>query len=307
MSDRYQVFFRTSKGGCGLDYDTVKAEFLSVFRDEHMEIIWENPGRMRMELAIHNLTPCEIAYQANDLGYTQGIVSIHEEPYRGEKLESKIIQRWAVGWIRKGDKKLLLTEIYRQNEEKILSEAPHNRIFLIKKEGEIVKAKGHRYHRGLSPFDARFILNITELKGDEFILDPFAGMGGILIECRRRDLLTVACDIDITLSPGLAHFSGNRFCVADAGYLPFADNSFDVIITEPPFGDRFRKSVLDSIRELLRVIRRNGKIVFLIAQDMYDGIVNRMIKSDFKLVKNFSIRRHSKLISYVLRFDGNIC
>jgi 16S rRNA G966 N2-methylase RsmD len=256
---------------------------------------------MRMEVSIDGLSTDEIASLAENLGYTQGITSVHEEPYQGEELHSRKTGRWVVGWLRKGDKKLHLTEIYRQDENKRLEGSPDKRVFLIERDGQVKPAKGHRYRRGVSSVDTRFMVNIAELRGDEIILDPFAGIGGILIECRRRNLRVFAADVDPVLRPGLAQFSGNRCAIADARQMPFKDNTFHVIITEPPFGTRYRQAVLDSMAELRRVARE--KIILLIAQDMHQQIIDCMAGSGFLLVRDFTLRRHSKLISQVLRFD----
>jgi len=300
---KYQVFFRTSRGGRGIEYETAKAEFLSVFGNQRVELICEIPSKMRMDVAIRGLSTEGISHLAGKLGYTQGILNVHEEPYLGEELYSRKTSRWAVGWLRKRDRKIRLTEIYRQDEERLLEDAPHNRVFLIEKDGEVRAAKGHRYRRGLSPADAKFMLNMVELRGDELVLDPFAGIGGILIECGRRNLRFFAVDVDPVLRPGLAQVSRNRCSIADARQLPFKDNIFDVVITEPPFNTRYRQAVLDSMVELRRVTRGGGKIVLLIAHDMHKEIMACMADSEFQLVKDFILSRHGKLTSHVLRFD----
>jgi SAM-dependent methyltransferase len=302
-SSRYQVFFRTSRGGCGIEYETARAEFLSVFGNQRVELIRDIPSRMRMDIAIDGLSTEEISHRAEKLGYTQGIISVYEEPYLGEELHSHRTGRWAVGWLRERDRKICLTEIYRQDEEKLLDGAPHQRVFLIEKDGQVTAAKGHRYRRGLSPADARFMVNIAELRGDELVLDPFAGIGGILVECIRRNLRIFAADVDPVLRPGLAQISHNRCSIADARQLPFRDSIFDVIITEPPFNTRYRQEVLDSMVELRRVTRQGGKIILLISHDMYGEIMDCMAGSEFQLTKDFALRRHSKLTSHVLRFD----
>ena len=320
-SSTYQVFFRVSRGGCGIEYEAAKAEFLSVVgRSEtqtrgrgdagtrrdvpRVRIVHEIPSRMRMEVSIEGLSTDEIASLAENLGYTQGIASVHEEPYQGEELHSHKTGRWVVGWLRKGDKKLLLTEIYRQDENKRLEESPDKRVFLIERDGEVKTAKGHRYRRGVSSVDTRFMVNIAELRGDEIILDPFAGIGGILVECRRRNLSIFAADVDPVLRPGLAKFSGNRCSIADARQLPFKDNTFHAIITEPPFGTIYRQAVLDSLAELRRVVRE--KIILLIAQDMHQQTIDCMANSEFHLMKDFTLRRHSKLVSHVLKFEQQV-
>ena len=190
----------------------------------------------------------------------------------------------------------------QQDKKELLDNAPHQRIFYVEKDGEVKQARGQRRKRAVSR-DAKFILNISELNGDEVVLDPFAGIGGLVIECLSRGFKVFASDLDPVVRPGLAHVTNNRCTLADARKLPFRDGTFDVIITEPPFSTRYRQSVMDSLPELCRMIKPNGKIVLFIAQDMYDCITDYMAKAGFHLVRDFTLRRNDKLISHVLRFE----
>ncbi len=305
MCDSFQIFFKTNKGGCQIEYESARAEFFSVFKDKKINILLELPFRMRMNVDIQCISEEEVVKRAKNLGYTQGILHCHEEPYLGEELQATNTARWVVGWIRIKDKKLFLREIYRQDENELIMSAPHNRDFLIERDGIITYAKGHRYHRGISPNDAKFIINIAEIESNEVILDPFAGIGGIILECRKRNLKIFASDMDIALRPGLAMIAKNKYTVADARCLPFKDNTFDVIITEPPFNTRFRQSVIDCLPELVRVNSKTGKFVFLIADDMYKDITENMFNLGFRLTASFTLHRHGKLKSHVLKFEIN--
>jgi len=302
-SEYYQVFFRTKSGGRGVDYETAKAEFLTVYRDYRVEILLELPSKMRLHVAIPDISNDQLVNLAKRLGYTYGILKAQEEPYLGEKLHAKNTARWVVGTIRIRDKKINLTEIYRQDEIERLENSPNKRAFLIEKDGEIKEAKGYRRKRAVSPNDAKFIINISELNGDETIIDPFAGTGGLLIECLSRGIKAFASDIDPVIRPGLAKLTDNRFALADARNLPFKDNIFDAVITEPPFSNKYRQDVLDSLPEICRIIKQNGKITFLIAQDMYNDIKNYMIEKGFSARRDFTLRRHGKLISRVITFE----
>jgi 16S rRNA G966 N2-methylase RsmD len=304
MSDYFQVFFRTKKGGHGIDYETAKAEFLSVFRNYKVNLLLELPAKMRLHISIEASNE-EVAKLSGRLGYTYGILSAHEEPYLGEELHSHNTARWVVGWIRFRDTKILLTEIYRQDKKELLDNAPHQRIFYVEKDGEVKQVKGQRRKRGVSPSDAKFILNISELNGNEVVLDPFAGIGGLVIECLSRGFKVFSSDLDPVVRPGLAYVTNNRCALADARKLPFKDGTFDTIITEPPFSNKYRQSVIDSLPELCRMIKPNGKIVLFIAQDMYDSITAYMKEVEFYLVRDFTLRRNDKLISHVLRFERN--
>ncbi len=304
MCDSFQIFFKTNKGGCQIEYETARAEFFSVFRDKKIDVLLELPFRMRMNVSIRGISEDEVIRRAKNLGYTQGILHSHEEPYLGEELQSTSTARWVVGWIRLKDKKLFLRELYRQDEDELKKEAPHNRDFLIERDGKITYAKGHRYHRGISPNDAKFIVNIAELNGNELILDPFAGIGGIILECKKRNLRIFASDVDLALRPGLAMIAQSKYTVADARCLPFKDNTFDVVITEPPFNTKFRQSVINSLPELVRVTSKTGKFVFLIADDMHKVITETMLNMNLHLTADFTLRRHGKLKSHVLKFEA---
>jgi len=304
MSDYFQVFFKTQKGGIGIDYENAKAELLSVFRNYNIKLLLELPFKLRLHISIEASND-EVARLADRLGYTYGILSAHEEPYLGEELQSHGTGRWVIGWIRFRNTKIHLTEIYRQDKKKLLDKAPHQRIFYIEKDGEVEQTKGRRRKRGVSPSDAKFILNISELNGDEVILDPFAGIGGLVIECISEGFNVFASDLDSVVRPGLAYVTNNRCALADARKLPFKDGTFDTIITEPPFSNKYRQSVIDSLPELCRVIKPNGKIILFIAQDMYDCITSYMKEVGFSLVRDFALRRNDKLISHVLRFERN--
>ena len=307
MSNNYQVFFRTSRGGRGIEYKAAKAEFFSVFDNCKIDIIKEFPGRMRMDIAIRELSIEEVSGRAELLGYTQGILIVHEESFSGEELSFQHTARWVVGWIRKGDKKLLLKEIYRQDEAKLEETYPNKRIFLIEKDGQVKAAKGRRRRRGLSSTDVKFILNIAQLQGHEVILDPFAGLGGILMECIARGFKVFASDLDALLRPGLAFVTNNQCAIADARRLPFKDNFFHAIITEPPFNTRYRQSVIDAMPELLRVLKKDGKIVLLIAQDMHKQIMDYMYSRGLQLKRDFTLQRHGKLISHGLVISNFWC
>jgi len=299
---KYQIVFRTNRGGLGIDYEVAKAEFLAVFSRYGLEILEDLYGRRRMVVNI-SLPPEHIASPGSNLGYTQAIVHLHEEPYLGEELSPEKKGRWYVGWARQGELKVLFTEIYVQDEEDRLSNSPDQRGFLIEKDGQTIKAKGHKFHRGLSPLDAKFMFNISELDSHNVILDPFAGFGGIVLEGRRRGLSIVASDIDETLRPGLTSASGGKCVICDANHLPFPTVFFDAIVTEPSFRRIHRESTLAALPELRRVLKLYGRMTLLISEGMYDAVIEILMQLGGMLTSKYLLRRHGGLKCYVLRFD----
>ena len=281
----YQIYFRISRGGNGIPYELAKTEFLTVFREFVIEIKHDWWGRRRMWIDL-SLPPDKVAVIASDLGYTEAILHLRYEPYRGEKICPTERGRWYVGWIRQQDLKVHQTEVFIQDAESLLEDGPNQRTFEIQQVGIRRVAFGHRAHRALSSVDARFLFNIANARSTNLILDPFAGYGGLVSEAKRRGLRITASDVDKILSLGLSALQPEACSIADARYLPFRANYFDLIVTEPPFRTTYRQDVIDSLPELRRVLRPQGRLILLISTNMYEGIQNSLGKmgADVKLI-----------------------
>ncbi len=95
--------------------------------------------------------------------------------------------------------------------------------------------------------------------GDQYILDIGCGIGQTLIASQlgnRR--LVIGMDIELeSLVYGRKHYDSIRYINGNAEHLPFADNSFDKIISRVamPYTDIPR-----SIAELHRVLKPGGSI-----------------------------------------------
>lgn len=301
MRMKYNVFFRTSRGGSGIRYEVSKAEFIAVFEDYGLEITEEKPGRRRL-LARLAIPEEKIAELAENLGYTEAILRFREEPYSGEKLESfSTSGRWRLGWLRRGNLKVEQKEIYVQDDEKRINRSPHERSFLIKKAGKLISAKGHKFHRGVSPLDARFIYNISKIDAESKVFDPFAGFAGLVLEARRRKISIVASDVDPILSPGLSRATGGKCLICDARALPFRPGYFDAVITEPPFQKKYFDDVIESMTELRRVVKSDGQLILLIVDAMLEKIVERLNELGAKVKSKYMLRRGSGMICYVLK------
>jgi tRNA G10 N-methylase Trm11 len=167
-----------------------------------------------------------------------------------------------------------------QDAESLLADAPSQRTFEIQQVGKRRLAFGHRAHRALSSVDARFLFNIANARSTDLILDPFAGYGGLVSEAKRCGLRIAASDVDKILSPGLSALQPEVGSIADARYLPFGADHFDLIVTEPPFRTAYRQDVIDSLPELRRVLKPPGRLILLISTNMYEGVQNSLGKMD---------------------------
>jgi 23S rRNA G2445 N2-methylase RlmL len=139
-------------------------------------------------------------------------------------------------------------------------------------------------------FAMAMLANVAE---NQQLLDPFCGVGTILIEALRLEPRLCAAGVDIdgesirkAISIAETASKDIRFIVGDAGQLPFADGEIDRIISNPPWGRAVgvRGSAKDSFfDELKRVSGAEVRIVLLMdAADEHQAVIER---SGFKVLR----------------------
>jgi len=103
----------------------------------------------------------------------------------------------------------------------------------------------------------------VDLRGNQRVLDVAAGSGNTTLAAARRFADVASTDyVPALLDRGRERVKANRLQVtfqeADAEALPFADASFDVVLST--FGVMFAPNQAQAARELRRVCRPGGKI-----------------------------------------------
>lgn len=103
----------------------------------------------------------------------------------------------------------------------------------------------------------------ADVRADERVLDVAAGNGNATLAAARRFARVTSTDyVPHLLEKGAARATaeglGVQFQVADAEALPFADGSFDVVLST--FGAMFTPDQNQAARELMRVVRGGGRI-----------------------------------------------
>ncbi|MDK2892477.1 TRM11 family methyltransferase [Methanohalophilus sp.] len=127
----------------------------------------------------------------------------------------------------------------------------------------------------LMPIMGRAIVNLTCVKKGMKLLDPFCGTAGILTEAGLLGVKVVGIEVRYNIIQGaklnLEWFKSDFSLVqGDASNLPFADNSFDAIVTDPPYGrsamikaESLEKLYHESFREMFRVLKKGRKAVIV--------------------------------------------
>lgn len=89
---------------------------------------------------------------------------------------------------------------------------------------------------------SRIMCNLAGVKQGKLALDPFCGGAGILSEAALLGAKCVGIDLNWNLLKGahlnLSHLSCSNFSLlqTDARCFPFDEKTFDMIITDPPYG-----------------------------------------------------------------------
>ena len=125
------------------------------------------------------------------------------------------------------------------------------------------------FHPGvMMPRMARTLVNIAGVRQGDYVLDPFCGTGGILIEAGMLGATNVGCDFDPEMVQGSRqNVAGSSLMLADATHLPFSDHSIDSVVTDLPYGqsvcikkadtmDNLYDDALDEIKRVLKIGRR---------------------------------------------------
>jgi len=118
-----------------------------------------------------------------------------------------------------------------------------------------------------------------DLKTDERVLDVAAGNGNATLAAARRGCLVTSTDyVSSLLERGAERARADRldvvFQTADAEALPFADDSFDAVVST--FGVMFTPDHAKAAAEMVRVARPGGRIG--LANWTPDSLIGRMFK-----------------------------
>jgi SAM-dependent methyltransferase len=211
------------------------------------------------------------------LGYTQSVdiplvVQGSELPTEVAKAVSRgELVRWRNQYYR-------IVRVYEADPRLMLDSAPDRREFLLPLSGgNIQPVRGYRgdgnalSRRGLPPYDARLLVNLVRPENPAPVfLDPFAGVGGVVLEAIASGYRVLSGDIDPFLMHGLA-FYGAQHSVADASNLPFASDSIAAVATEPPYDVSTAELVQPWLVEMTRVLKPKARLAVFCAAWQADG------------------------------------
>jgi len=191
-----------------------------------------------------------------------------------------------------GDKVILGREAARVDRGDFETRRPHLKPF---------------FHPGaLMPRMARALVNLSQARGGQVLLDPFSGTAGILVEACLMDIRGLGVDFEVGMVRGAKeNLVGLDCCLirGDAKHLPIKDESIDCSVLDIPYGRSaairaVSKDALlvESLPEIFRVIKPGRRMV-IVADRPLEGDVS---KAGFDLLERHQERVHRSLTRYIL-------
>jgi|SRR3989338_2885584 len=182
----------------------------------------------------------------------------------------------------------------------------------------------------LHPKVARALVNLTEIRENETLLDPFCGTGGFLIEAGLMKIKAVGYDINKMMADGCAenlkHFKIKNCKIRNKNAVSIGDK-FDHAVTDLPYGlnsnamsayekdwkkhrinkktgtRHFIKSLgqfyLRFLKSLRKKLRKKAVIVF----PSYVNYRKLLKQSGFRIEKEFSNYVHRSLTRKIVKIE----
>ena len=160
------------------------------------------------------------------------------------------------------------------------------------------------FHPGvMMPRMARALVNISLVRKGEYLLDPFCGTGGFVLEAVMTGARGIGSDINpFMVSGSRMNVQGGEFFCADATALPFRNSSIDSVATDLPYGQsvsigagNLDELYQDTLEEINRILIPGRRAVLVTHRDIssYAGDVMEILVS-------YSQRVHGSLTRRVL-------
>lgn len=162
------------------------------------------------------------------------------------------------------------------------------------------------FHPGvLMPRMARSLVNLTQIRAGERLLDPFAGTCGILVEACLMGIECLGIEAQGRLVKGAICNLENMNCalvLGDAKHLALKDASIYGAVLDIPYGRSARilasskeDLLKESLSELFRVIRPGRRMVIVA-----DGPIDSQISNaGFRVIQSHLDRVHRSLIRHI--------
>ena len=165
----------------------------------------------------------------------------------------------------------------------------------------------------LHPKIARALVNLSEIKKSEKLLDPFCGTGGILLEAGLIGAEVIGSDIENKMVDGcretLEHYDVKKYKLfySDIGDIANNLDHVDAIVTDLPYGKATTTKGEDvtelykrAFGSMAKVLKKDG---FLIA-GLSDPKMIPLGEKYLKILNTYELKVHSSLTRYFVVYKN---
>ncbi|UCD13164.1 MAG: methyltransferase domain-containing protein [Thermoplasmatales archaeon] len=164
----------------------------------------------------------------------------------------------------------------------------------------------------LHPKLARALVNLSCIKRNETLLDPFCGTGGILLEAGLIGARVIGSDIEEKMIEGskktldFYNLKNYKLICSDIGKINNYVNSVDAVVTDLPYGkstttkgENIKSLHTRAFQNISQVLKKNGlAIIGLLGKDMLT-----IGEKYFSLLNNYEHKVHRSLTRYFAVFQ----
>ncbi len=164
----------------------------------------------------------------------------------------------------------------------------------------------------MNPILQRTMINLSGVKSGEWLLDPFCGTGGGLLEAARLSINSVGVEIDRRMIWGSRRNLASDYETREKTYLVFGDatklsfkkRSFSAIVTDPPYGTAastqgidLSELLLDFIKEVSLIVKPQSRIVFAIPSEInIEDQAKQILKARYRIFYHYVHRSLTRKI-----------
>ncbi|UCH71549.1 MAG: methyltransferase domain-containing protein [Thermoplasmatales archaeon] len=165
----------------------------------------------------------------------------------------------------------------------------------------------------LHPKLARAIVNLSGVKKDETLLDPFCGTGGILIEAGLVGAKIIGSDVEKKMIRGCEknlefyNIKNHKLFCSDIGEINKFIKTVDAVVTDLPYGrstttkgEKIECLYSRTFENLSKILKKDGKAVF--------GLSSRELihlgEQYFTFLEEHKFRMHRNLARYFVVFQN---
>lgn len=163
----------------------------------------------------------------------------------------------------------------------------------------------------LHPKLARALVNFSQIKKGELLLDPFCGTGGILIEAGLIGAKVVGCDIEKKMIEGCKqtleyyNISDPILINSDIGNIDNYIKKVDAVVTDFPYGkstttkgEKIEDLYNRAFEKIVQIIKKNSIAVIVSPNEK----LYTLGKDFFSILEKHEVRVHRSLTRYIAVF-----